>query len=291
MKDIIAGFNRCRKVTDFYRLQIAAEDYLSPTEFAQLCDQRSQLPAQAQEWLDNFADLLFGEIPEARQYARQRLGDHVWFFGHGPDEKPRPRLLIGFCGALHRLMVPISIALQHIDPDQFDIVVLTDPTRRRYLFGIDDFADDFDGIISQLSELVGVANYRTVECIGASSGGLAALRTAISFGAERAVLVGGRPMHMYSRKWPDQEKAEAGFEEVFAQAGSVPTRVVCGFAEDNELDRQGGLWFAETYNAELAPVPGIENHNILFELLKQARLGRYLDRLLLSDPSAGTFAG
>lgn len=291
MKDIIAGFNRCRKVTDFYRLQIAAEDYLSPTEFAQLYEQRKQLPTQAREWLDTFAGLLFGEIPEPRQYARQRLGDHVWFFGHGPGEKRRPRLLIGFCGGMHRLMVPISIALQHVDAEEFDVVVLTDPTRRRYLFGIDDFADDFDGILTRLTELVGVPDYRTVGCLGASSGGLAALRAAISFGAERAVLVGGRPINMYSKKWPDQEKSEAEFEGVFAQAGSVPTRVVCGFAEDNEKDREGALSFAETLNAELAPVPGIENHNILFELLKQARLGRYMDRLLLADASAGAGVG
>ena len=148
--DILAAFRRCRKPPEFYRLQIAIENFVCPREAAELISLRDRLPAEARPWIDRLATRAFSEVGEPKPYTRLRLGTHVWFYGHGPDEPRRPHLLLGFCGGAHRLTLPLPVALQHLDAAQFDVVVLTDPTNRAYMQGIEDYADSFDGILRRL---------------------------------------------------------------------------------------------------------------------------------------------
>lgn len=286
MNDIVRAFHGCRKATDFYKVQIALENCLSPGEARDLAANRDQLAAPAREWLDGFIGAIFNERPDVRAYARLRLCDHVWFYGHAPGEARRKHLLLAFCGAAHRLMVPVTVALQHIDAAEFDVVVLTDPSRRGYLAGIDGFASDFAGILDRLSQEVGTRHYTSVRCLGTSQGGAPALLAGLHLGAERAVSVGGRPFRDHERAAAEEGSvSEAGVPR--ALAGKVATKIVCAFGADNAKDREAAATLAGDHIARGAwsvPVQGVATHNLLFDMLKARRLGGFLDGLLLADP-------
>lgn len=286
MDDIVSAFGRCRRPTDFYKLRIAIENFLSPVEAAHLIALRDRLPAEAQDSIDTLARRAFSEISEPKPYERLRLGTHVYFYGHGPGEARRPDLLIAFCGSAQRLLLPIPVALQHMNADQFDVVVLTDPANRAYMMGIEGYADSFAGILRRLDADLKFAGYRSVRCFGASIGGVVALRAGLALDAERAVSVVGRPIRSYSAAEEVPAEALAAFDGDLARHRSAATRIVCAFGADHPDDSAGGRQLARDLGGEAVAVPGVSVHTLLNEMLKAGRLSRFLDDLLSGDRAA-----
>lgn len=289
-KDILRAFRRCRRDTDFYRLQIALENILSPAEVADLMALRGKLPARAQGWVDELQARAFSEIAEPRPYERLRLGTHVWFYGHGPDEERRPHLLVAFCGSANRLMLPIPVFLQHLDASRFDVVVLTDPADRAYMAGIEAYAVDFDGIMRRLENDIDLGAYSSIRCLGSSIAGVVALRAGFALGAERAVSLSGRPIRSYQQAKSLPEHAVAAFDEALARRAEAPTRVICVHGAGHYEDTAGAAELAGRLGGETFPVPGVKVHNVLFEILKLGRLGGFLDEIMLGAPVSGAKA-
>ena len=286
MTDIVEAFRKCRKETDFYRIQIALENCLAPAEVAGLADRRIELPGPARAWLDQMLDRLFREIGEPRPYTGLPLSEHVWFYGHAPDEPRRPDLLLAFCGNAQRLMMPVSVALQHIESSRFDVVVFTDPARQAYISGIKGYGADAAAVLDRAGRDVNLAAYRSVRCLGTSGGGASALRAGCLLAAERAVCIGGRPIEEYGSLGKAAVKAAPAFNADFRRARGTDTRFICVYGAEHERDRIGAHHLAERLPAELVPIPGVEQHNALFEILKEGRMGRFMDDLLLADAPA-----
>lgn len=290
MDQIVAAFRRCRKPTDFYRLQISIEDFVTPQEFAELCQRRAELPAPAHDWLDKLSGLMFGEIAEPREYARTKIASQVWFYGADASRSgqapARPDLLVCFCGLWQRLMSPISTILQHVDASRCDVVVLTDPSKRAFFHGIDGYAESFDAILSRLGDDVALDGYEAVKCFGTSAGGLPAIAAASRLGAERAVSVGGREARTYAPAMARHGIAPDDFCREFAIQPQDRTSYICVYPAEHEADRAGAEHYEHALGAVRIPVLGTGQHTLLFEFLKKHRLGSFLDALFFDDPES-----
>ena len=152
------------------------------------------------------------------------------------------------------------------------------------MMGIDGYADDFDGILDRLDADVTLGAYRSIRCLGASIGGVVALRAGLALRAERALSLGGRPIREYGPAHTVPAEALAAFDETFRRHAEAPTRIMCAYGADHEADRKGGLELARCLEGAVVPIPGVSTHGLPGAILKQGWLGRFFDDLLLADP-------
>lgn len=280
MQQIVDAILRCENETQFYRIRIAAEDYLTPAELIELADHAPKLPPYARDWLSEARALMVQEIEAVQPYKRLKLDENVLLYRRDPGRRTSPHLLLAFCGAAHRLMAPVAFALQHIDPDEFDVVVLSDPMKFGFAKGIQGFARDMAGLLSRLHHHLDFTAYESVRTLGTSVGAIGALAAAFLIEAERVVAVGGRPLRSYPQIVRDAPIELASFEALFARAGELSTRVIITYGADCVVDRDGGIELADRLQGEEVPLPGIESHACLHEVLKQGWLARYFRDVL-----------
>ncbi|MEY3020381.1 MAG: hypothetical protein RLZZ272_1365, partial [Actinomycetota bacterium] len=107
-----------------------------------------------------------------------------------------------------------------------------------------------------------------VVCIGASSGGAAALELAVRLRARRGISMGSRPV-------PSLSGLDTDGVELWALHNA-----------ENERDREGAIALrALLPDLERLVIPGESTHNILLPALRAARLTEFLDLLVRDDPS------
>ena len=276
---ILASFRRCRNEKDFWRVQLDAEHRLTPAEFARLIEVKADLPSSAQAWLDKVGAIgAFGQRPIAG-FQRKVLHDGVTLYSDGQGAARSKRLIIGFCGLAHQLMLPIPCMLQYLDPAQCDVLVLRDPDREHYFGGIGDYASSFPGLLERLRRDLPLASYGQVYCYGTSVGGAAALRAGLLLEADRAIAIGvSFPWHVSRLKEPAARPFPA-FDPICDCWRETGTVLISAFGGANRKDREQSERLAAILPVRSIVFADVANHNLILELATSGRLDAFFARV------------
>ncbi len=285
LESYLESVGRCTTINEFNRLHVGLENRLGPLEVAQLItrarNEVATLPEASVYWLGRMGSLMVESGLPLQGYVRQELGKGAVLHAvPAPAEVRRQRtLVIAYTGRSKRLMLPLSVFLQHCDGERYEFLVLIDKTNRSYMRGIQGLADDMPGLIARIGGMIASPGHRRIVAFGTSGGGFAALWTAIALGLARGVSIGGpSPEHVNARG-----AGEIDFgpftQAVAERAGRLP-ELLYVFGEFNERDRAKQRAHAPFVPITPIELPGIASHGVLFELVKRRELTAMLERLL-----------
>jgi hypothetical protein len=182
-----------------------------------------------------------------------------------------------FCGRAQMLSSPTAILLQYFSPDA-DVLVLRDPSQKAFTDGIAGYADTFPGLVDALRGEFDFGRYRTLRCIGTSSGGAAAIAAGALLGASPTASFCGHLSRDQQRTNPLATDIDGTIENATGSA----ERFFAVFGQDNPHDRANAENLARVFALTLYPVPGIEAHNVVRTLHDQGRLAGVLADLGLT---------
>jgi hypothetical protein len=293
MNLLVDHFMACRTPADFYRLQILAECDALPADLAVLVGHRDVLPREAVTWMENIQGMMFAQATAVQPFRRRLISRNVALYTtrRAPDE-PRD-LLVAFCGLADRMQVPIPVVLQHLDGRRFDVLRLRDPSKRIYLQGVPAYAADLALVAERIRRDVDLDRYGSIRTIGTSGGGWAAFTVGTMLGADRAVSMSGKPpgatfrlTQMWERRGyalDDQNADFTVFERLFNSIPVRSTRLLAFFGAGCQPDREGAEAFERLVGAVGIGVREVNDHNLMFEILKRRLMATFLDRYLTGN--------
>jgi hypothetical protein len=262
----------CTTENTFNRLHIELENICTPRELAGIAElsRRWRFPKAGRRWLERLRRLspeVFDTPP--RPYERRALDRQIFFYGD-PKFAPGGRgLLIGFTGGARRLLLPIPIILQFIDPAAWDVLLVSRKAgHRSYLQGFEGISEDFPGLVAHIERLFGSKGYAKTVTLGTSAGGFPAVWAARLLGALRGI----------------------------SACGSLPKRLPADAMREKAADRRPDLCFVygaeyrpdadaaramhELYGGRLFPIPDADTHAIFKILLRRNKYSGFIEEML-----------
>jgi hypothetical protein len=290
--DVAAALARCETTADRYRVQIDAENELSPAEVAALHRAALDLPEDSRPWIDKLAAMCRRIRNTIQPFRRHAVGPGVAFLeGTAPPGAPRV-LVYAFTGVAQRMMLPLAPFMQGLPADRCDVVVLRDPNRLGFLNGVAGYATDLPSLAARIAAELPVSGHAASVCIGTSSGGAPALAFGQLMGARLALSLGGlhpRTMRLRNAEAPLDRFA---FEKLRAAAPPPATRLVCAHGEDFHRDCVRSRLLAMTVpGCEVLAVRGVALHGVVAGLFQHNALARFMEEVLLDGvlPADGTW--
>ena len=285
LESYVASVGRCKTINDINRLHLDLEVGLLPRELGDLVarvrTEVATLPTPCARWIARM-ELLLGlsDLPP-QDYASEKLGDALSLLAvAAPPETRRMRtLVIGYTGNARRFLLPLPVFLRYCDGERYEFLMLVDRSRHSYLRGVDGVAGDLPGMIVRVGDVIATRRYRRVVSFGTSSGGLAALWTAVALGLERGISIAGAGPDHIGERGEDRVDVEALRSAVAARPGRVP-ELLYAFGALNERDRMKGLAHARYLPVTPIELPGIASHGGFLDLLKRRELRAFLERVL-----------
>ncbi len=263
MRDFAQRARDCETENAWNRLHIDLENVLAPQELAQLSQyERSAGPfGRTRKWLDKLQRLSPDVLQAPRCFHAEPLHANLVFYRGAASAEGR-RLLFAFAGNAGRVMLPMPVFLQLFDPVAWDVLVVCKQRGQSYHeAGLRDIAP-------AAATLLDFGKYRSVACLGTSSGGFSAIINALRIGAAVGVSIGGSA--------PAADRSPSPFHGVNS---SGSTRLVYVHGADFERDGMSAGILASRFPGEILPVPGVSRHNVLAALLAEGAIGPFLDRI------------
>lgn len=236
----------------------------------------------AHAWVGRMHDLVaLSGKPQPEPYVRTRLAREMAVY-KGPGARQDKTLLILFAGNAQRVMLPLPVFLQHLDARQTDVVLLRDPQRTAYRHGLWGVAPTLDGLADALPAWTHAREYRAIEVLGTSGGGLPAVMVALQLGAAAVVSVGGNGPD--DARWirhggiPPRER----LQQLRAGPGHAVS-VTLAYGAQSPRDETAARELAALIDAVCLPVSDADRpvgHGALFPLAQRGRLAEFLDTAL-----------
>ncbi len=268
--DYLALASRCDSQNSFNRLHIELENVCAPAELARLGDleKAGRLPPAGRAWVHKLRKLSPDLFDNPRPFVRRAIGKNFFFY-RCPDSNPAERgLLVAITGNAQRLLLPVSMFLQAVDPAKWDVLVVIKAKGTTYLDGLEGVASDFPGVIDYIVRTFNPSTYRRTIVFGASNGGFPAAWAAVLMNAERGICVCGvLPNPVPPAALPP------------ADAGDRPDLCFV-YGRDSVRDADPAFTLQALYGGRLLPVPDIAVHNVLEILLERQELNAFMDRIL-----------
>lgn len=214
-----------------------------------------------------------------QHFRRRSIAPGAWIYRH-PEARRGRSLLVCFTGKGGRMGVAITGFLQAVAAERFDVLVLRDRAETHYRAGLSPGDTGFDDIVALVAALTRRLGHGHVTAMGASMGGMAAVRLGLWPGCGRAVALCGRPPNDAPRLLA--QCAPAAFTPLCACLPRARRPLVFVHPDVTGPDRDWARHFARLTGGSALAVPGTGQHAILGELSKTGRLQPFLDHIL--DP-------
>lgn len=285
---------RCRTVNEINKLHIRMEVSLTAADICSIIDgarsRRAPLPPASQHWVDRMDTLLRGGGRPVQGYVRKAWSRGVnWYAAPGDAAaRARRRLVIAFTADTHRLLMPISLFLQHCPADRLEFLLLMDLHRAFFLKGVDSLGTDLPSTIAAIAARFPREKVRQAVCIGTSAGGLAAVWTAVELGAARAVSVGGVTPRLVREAERMEGVDVSGFEDTVRRNAARLPEVLLVSGEGYEPDQAKARAMQDILPATHVIVPESTQHNALFDAWNTGRLQGLMDRFFGDAPPVGS---
>ncbi|HQU47748.1 MAG TPA: hypothetical protein PLM09_01235 [Casimicrobiaceae bacterium] len=283
---------RCRTINEINRLHIRLEVSMTAADICAIIDgaraRRAPLPPPSLHWLDRMDTLLRGGGRPVQGYVREAWSRGINWYAAPGDAAARAgrRLVIAFTADTHRLLMPISLFLQHCPADRLEFLVLMDLHRAFYLKGVDSLGTDLPTTIAAIAARFPPAKLRRAVCIGTSAGGLAAVWAAVELGAARAISVGGVTPQLVREQERMRGVDVAGFEAAIRRREGRLPEVLLVSGDGYEPDQAKARAMQELLPAAHIVVPESSQHNALFDAWNTGRLDGLMERFFGDPPPA-----
>ena len=271
LDDIVNALHACRSEREFWRVHIKAENALTPIEVAALITFSHRLPDASRLLLERLASLGNFAAGEPPHFCRQPLAPHIDLYRDPFVPSERKQLIFGFCGAANRLMMPISCVLQYLPADACDLVLLRDPAKLHYVYGIPPYAGSVASLAVRLRADFAAEPYRRIVCYGTSMGGFVALQCGILMRADAAISIGGRFAWHPPRLLREPTETVPGFDPLCACNAATATKLIC-YHSANHVDVADATLLARVVPVQRIAMHETSEHNIILALCDQGRL-------------------
>lgn len=271
LSQILPVLAACKAPTDYYRAQIEIQKHATPADVAALKD-------RPVAWSDEF-DRWLGGLFSGMTFASREISDYRLEVLSGPvslySGPARPAgLIVAFCGRADLLFMPIALVLQYFSPERCSVLVLRDPAKVGFSDGMKGHSASFREMIANLQAGFGFDRYSEIRTFGASGGAAAALAAGMLLGARSAVSFSG---HLPSASVDyGAHPAAIELERILRGAGGSGGELACVHGADNRRDASRALDLATVIGARLYSVPGVSDHNVVYELHKRRQLASLL---------------
>jgi hypothetical protein len=248
--------------------------------------ERDEIPAEIAVYIDNCVDMMEQGADYTRPYQPRQISRNIKLFS-APTVNDGKSLIVCFCGGLNRLMLPIPVFLQFMPETACDVLLIKDPSGWGYLCGVPEYAADLSKVADRIAVDLDVGRYANVKCLGVSGGGSAALYAGLLLDAERAISICGKHRSLKLAMAEDPNAAAFSGDEfdelVRGKLPSTNTRLILAFGARSAKDVVGARSLKQRLpSAEIVGVEPIDNHNLLYLLLKRAELRAFFERFLFA---------
>ncbi|MCC7114273.1 MAG: hypothetical protein IT520_07815 [Burkholderiales bacterium] len=280
----------CRTVNEFNRLHIDYEAWLSPSEFEELARGihacAPTMPPASMIWARGLGELIARSGNPVRAWDRRPVyQDAVWYApGDGAPPRRERTLVVCYTDFFGRLFMPIPAYLQHCPAPGHDYLVLRDRSRRYFVEGLADVAPTLTSALRAVLGAIDAHKFRRIQSVGASSGGFAALWSAVEFGFSSGVSLGGAAPSTLERSGLSAD----GFREAL-RAHPVPP-LAYYYSADYPTDRANAAELAALMPVVTVPIAGASKHNLVFEIYQRGELVEFLAGVHAIPPRATRYA-
>lgn len=276
-------FDNCHSISDFYKQLIEIENSYTPAAFAEIWQNKENLSEKIKPSIFKTISLMQKGANKVRAYQRTSISTNVNLYH--TESSLEKSLLICFCGIANRLMMPIPVFLQFIPENQFDVIVIRDPSEYAYVTGVPEFSANLLETASLLKQSINLSRYKDLRCLGTSGGGSAALYFGILMQAVIAISVGGKHRTL-SDKVTNEERPISGLEfdqhiEDIAH-DKMKTQLFAVYGEGSDRDKVGAYSLKKHLgHCQLVAVKDIKEHNVMNILLQRDQLSSFLKSFFL----------
>jgi hypothetical protein len=259
--DYLSLVARCKSQNDFNQLHIKLENICTPLEIAQFAElaRASSLPKQSLDWFEKLRRLAPDLFSAPHPYRRRTYSKFVLRYRSGNLKPSQKMLLIGFAGYAERLMMPIAVFLQFVDPDKWDVLLL----KRTF-----EQLDDLPGLVQHIKATFCPESYQRVIAYGTSGGGFSAICAALLMQVDRGICIGGFPPGPLPPV-SDADRAAAHPDLWFVYGSDFPK------------DYERALALQDRFGGRLRAMPGVDSHHILGKVLERGEFAQFLEEMLV----------
>jgi hypothetical protein len=284
MKEFLRAVAECRNEREFREVVTAAENRWTPRELMRVKQTARDLPPAIVGWLDYYATLVNSLAPHLRAFIRDDVRSNITRYSNPSVPRRKKRIVLSFAGFKGRAMVPTPVFLQMLPEDRMDLVLLHDETRTHFQNGLPPHASSLLELVTLLRKEVKIDEYERVYCYGASGGGFAALRAAVLLRAHRGIAASGRMQWHVNRLLNPEERAIPAFDPLCHCYAGCGVEMICAFGSENAQDRKDAEAVEQILPVRMMPVPGVAQHNFVWQLFQEGRAHGFFEEILDLDP-------
>jgi hypothetical protein len=250
---------------------------------------QKKMRAHSKHWISTLLKRVqLAGKPSPVPFVRKRLRHSVSRFEGGGSRRDKT-LVVCFTGNAFRMMMPMPVFLQHIDPRKADVVYLRTRRAHGYRAGIQGVGNDLETSIAALEELLEFRSYKRVAMMGTSGGALPALLAGLRTGADAVLAVGANNPN--DPRWVDLSNSCGGqelFRRFAAPAARAPN-VHLLYGALNKRDEESARAIASCIEVQSVTSVPDADHGCLFPLAERGQLEKLLESTVLSWSAESEF--
>jgi acyl carrier protein len=287
-------FRFCQTVAQLNKALATLENRITPNEFEKLYENyqakhliHTSSPEKFHLALTHWLEKIKKSMSYCRKatpepYIRFKIAPTVSYFVTHQSQKNKTLLVCFTAAGSHNMGMPMAVLLQHIDANQYDLLLITEPLNEKYLHGVPHIGTNVNNVVEWISNLELIKNYQSIRTIGYSAGCYPALIAGYKLKAESAISIGGR---FHTKSHPLKS-----LNRLFTTWKTVRTKtcanVLMIYAENQPRDRLYAKMIVFFTGGKLLQVnfeDGTINHLFLGQLDDRGELAKFLSQTILAE--------
>lgn len=270
----------CKTENEFYVTADTLILYRTPAQVLQLLDRG--LPGKIPFWRFSAFKIRrrrslvlkrlkqeLSDIGAARAWQRHILSPNAYLYTDPKVPASNKTLLVGFGGNALRLMMPTYCVLDSLNPSDFDLLFVRDPSRGHYEMGVPGLGSSIEEVAAALDGIAKQNGYRHVMALGTSGGGLASICAAQLNGWDRVVSVGCDGMDSHPNLKRCLESTARSNQKAKPEIRVFYSAVV-------ERDNDAALALLQLFPSAIGAVDrDVNQHNLLYPLYLHGQLPQF----------------
>jgi hypothetical protein len=284
---------RCRTENQLNHVHIALANYMTPEELRFFDAALAQDPVGSPDrrWISKLSCFIPPRESWPAEFRRKGILKSMTLYAADSGSRAEKTLIIGFTGAFNRMMLPLPLLLGCLNPTLYDVVVLSDFSRRFFSMGIPGLGVDFFQALCNLRNHVDPTAYRNCVALGTSSGGLPAVLGAILLKLNRGVSIGGLDFPQFAAKLRDLGASEEPYAALLASRPEPFPELLLVFGGGNATDVVAARGLHGRVPSRLVEVKACDDHVVLRWKLLRGRLPTFFSTLLGQSVETGERIG
>ena len=197
-------FSYCQTVAQLNKALATLENRLTPLEVENLCEsyhsQQLISPDVAEKfhlalahWLQAIKTRMhYSRKEDPEPFICKRIAPTVRHYISHESFADKTLLICFTAAGAHNMGMPNAVLLQHMNADQYDLLIITEPLNEKYLQGVPYLGANVKEVIKWITNLQLTKSYSQIRTMGYSAGSYPAIIVGHELRAELAVSVGGR---------------------------------------------------------------------------------------------------